>query len=153
MHRFLHRFALILGLALLLSGCVRFGQQTSLIDDEAAVATAISAMQSHFLQSVQVLKLAIADSEMIVQTRHPHDRGRIAEWRLTRERWLFVGWDELEGPNRVDTVLVRNDGNMFDLKEVDLTSWGRIADTALAHLSMPGTARPEVFAMVSASSP
>ena len=128
--------------ASLLAGCqVRLGW-VSLLDDEPAIAAALSAIQSSFKGPVRALKLTIADSEMVFQAESPRTPGQISEWRLAREQFMMLSFDRVHGPRRIEPVLInRNlDQNLFDLKEVDLAVWAKIADAAIARAKLESKA-------------
>ena len=91
----------VLPCGLLLAGCgIRFGSRVSLFDDERAVATALSAMKSHYSGPVRANKLFIADDHMIFQALDPRGLQQPVEFRMHRQDHHFFSWDRVVGPIR-----------------------------------------------------
>lgn len=133
----LRRLVPVLACALLLAGC-RFGSPVSLLDDEEAVSKALSGIQSRYSGAVPMLKIAINDTEMVVQARNPSYARELSEWRLVREQYLFLNYDRVYGPNAVVTAGIGRDfeGQLFNLKDVNFAAWGKIADAAVARAAL-----------------
>lgn len=126
-----------LAFALLLAGC-RFGEPTSLLDDDAAIAKALSGIQSRYSGPMPTIGIAINDTEMVVQARNPSNAREIVEWRLVREQSYFVNYDRVYGPQTVDRASPGRtfDRRLFDLKDVNFAAWGKIADAAVARAAL-----------------
>lgn len=125
--------------AMLLAGCqVRLGSPVSLFDDEPAIAKAVDAIQSRFTGPIPTFKVEITDDEFVVQAEDPRTPGQLVEWRLAREQYLVLTWDRVYGPRRIDPVLLNRNfrENLFDLKEIQLKGWGKIADAAIARAAL-----------------
>lgn len=135
------RLAPLLACAVLLAGCnVRFGDPKSVLDDEAAVATALSAIRSNYRGPVRTVKLVIADDGLLLHAQDPLNSRQISEWRLERQQYMFFNWDRVSGPRMVDTMRrgAEQDERLFDLNEVDLTNWGKVADAAIERAALQG---------------
>ena len=144
----LRRLVPALACALALGGC-HIGKQVSFFDDEAAIETALSAIKSVSGERLRVFKIAITDDEFIVQAQNPLYRNRVQEWSTTRQQYLFLNWDRTSGPRPVDPVLINTnlEENLFELKDVNLTGWGKIADAAIVQAALEskgGVSRIEI---------
>ena len=125
--------------ALIVAGCeIRFGSPPSMFDDERAVARALSAIESRYRGPVRVLQIGMADNGMILRAQDPNNSNQIAEWRLTWSENLFWYWDSLSGPHPVASPSSRRafEGKLFDLKEVNLADWPKVADAAIARAGL-----------------
>ena len=144
----LRRLLPVLASALALGGC-HIGKSVSFFDDEEAVATAISAIQSSVDGPLRVFKVSMDDDEFIIQAQDPRNRSRLQEWRTTREQFAFVNWDRTSGPRAIDPVLInpKLEENLFELKDINLSGWGKIADAAIARAALEdkaGVSRIEI---------
>jgi hypothetical protein len=125
--------------ALVVAGCeIRLGSPPSMLDDERAVARALSAIESRYGGRVPVLQIGLADNGMLLRAQDPNNSNQIAEWRLTWSEQLFWYWDSLSGPYPVASPQGRRafEGKLFDLKEVNLADWPKVADAAIARAGL-----------------
>jgi hypothetical protein len=139
------RVAPLILCALVLAGCdVKFGKPTSVFDDEPAVATALSAIRSNYRGPVLALKVVIADDGLVLQAQSPKFPSEVSEWRMIREyrnhfdlEPLSYYWDRVSGPHPVDRVRISGtDPRLFDLDEINLADWGKLADAAIARAAL-----------------
>jgi hypothetical protein len=133
------RLAPVLVCALLVGGCeIRFGSPPSMFDDERAVARALSAIESRYGGKVPVLQIGLADNGMLLRAQDPTNSSQIVEWRLGWEEKLFWYWDRLSGPYPVASPSGRRafEEKLFDLKEVNLADWPKVADAAIARAGL-----------------
>ena len=63
---------------------------------------------------------------------------QIVEWRLMWSEYLFWYWDSLSGPHPVASPSGRRgfEDKLFDLKEVNLADWPKVADAAIARAGL-----------------
>ncbi len=133
------RILAVLLCALLLAGCeIRFGSRVSLFDDERAVATALSAMKSHYNGPVRANKFFMAEDHMIFQALDPRGLQQLVEFRMHRQDHQFFSWDRVVGPYPVQDQPInrRFEHNLFNLDEIDLSGWGKLADVAIARAAL-----------------
>ncbi len=135
------RLAAILACAFLLAGCeIRFGSPVSLFDDERAVATAISAMKSHYKGPVRANKLLIASDHVILQALDPRGLQQLVEFRMERQYHPYFSLDRVVGPypvqNQLTPISRRFEHNLFNLDEIDLSGWDKLADAAIARAAL-----------------
>ena len=139
------RLAPLLACALLLGGCeIRLGTKfISVLDDERAVATALSAIESNYKGPIRAVKVVIADDGLLLHAQDPNNSRQISEWRLLREQYSFFDLvsfttDRVSGPRVVEFLApnVKLDDRLFDLKDVNLFDWGKVADAAIARAAL-----------------
>jgi hypothetical protein len=133
------RLLAVFACALIVAGCeIRFGSPPSMFDDERAVARALSAIESRYSGPVPVLQIGLADEGMLLRAQDPKNSNQIVEWRLTWSEQLFWYWDSLSGPHPVASAPNRRgfEDKLFDLKEVNLADWPKVADAAIARAGL-----------------
>jgi hypothetical protein len=133
------RLVPVLACTLALAGCeIRLGNPPSLFDDERAVARALTAVESQYSGPVRVLQIGMVDDGMLIRAQDPKNSNQIGEWRLTREQMLLLNWDRLSGPHSLAQSPTRRtfEDKLFDLKEVNLADWPKVADAAIARAGL-----------------
>jgi hypothetical protein len=98
----------------------------------------LSAIESRYGGPVRVLQIGMADNGMLVRAQDPSMSSQIVEWRLTWAEYLFWHWDSLSGPHPVDSRPGRRafEDKLFDLKEINLAGWPKVADAAIARAGL-----------------
>jgi hypothetical protein len=138
-HRF-PRTAIVAALVAiaLLAACGR--AQAGMLDDGAALGSALTALRGAIGDHPRVLRIEIDAVGVTVEAQDPRNRNHVDRWRYGSVRLLgLVPVTRLSGPDPVDLRQLVNpelEANLFDLGAVDLAATPRLVQDAIARAKL-----------------
>jgi hypothetical protein len=133
------------GIALLaaLLGSCKFGPPDSMLTEQS-FKQAVAALQLLIGQRTRAFRIDVDDSDFTFQMQDPAALTHVDSWtRFHQTISNVVSWEGTRGPEAVEPTLInpKLEENLFNLADVDLNAWPKLAQAAVERAGLQEPAR------------